>query len=429
IPHRVKSNTDLPISNGFNSIMVVVDHNSSKGIILIPCTKTIDALGTAKCYHDNVYHQFSLPKHIISDRGPQFTSLVFQTLCTHLRIKSKLSMAYHPQTDGQTEQANQEVEAYLRIYCRTAPHAWADSLTDLEFSHNIQTHSVTKTSPFTIMMGYNPIPIPSVIEDTDLPSLSQRLRLLTSIRKEALAAHDLAHTHMARFRTQGFKPFKLGDKVWLEATNLHFPNRSRKLSPEQEGPFSIIQVLSPLNYHLKLPDTWRIHPIFHTALLSTYTETKAHRPPFSLPPPDCYIFLYTLHRLLTPYASSTFHDPAALTDHVPCSVTSFHTLPPCSTAYHLHHIPYHSDTFHRFITDSVYNASITRTTPQAIELNTDLIEDQQEYEVEAIVSHKGNGTRQRFLIKWKGYPSSENQWLSERDLSHAPIILKTYKLA
>ncbi|KAI5115591.1 hypothetical protein M0805_001630 [Coniferiporia weirii] len=54
--------TDLPLSNGFDSIMVVVDHDSSKGIILIPCTKTLDALGTAKCYHDNVYWRFGLPK-------------------------------------------------------------------------------------------------------------------------------------------------------------------------------------------------------------------------------------------------------------------------------------------------------------------------------------------------------------------------------
>ncbi|KAI5115521.1 hypothetical protein M0805_004682 [Coniferiporia weirii] len=106
--------TDLPLSNHYDSIMVVVDHDSSKGIILIPCTKTLDALGTAKLYHDNVYKRFGLPKCIISDRGPQFASQVFQTLCARLSIKSKLSTAYHPQTDGQTERTNQEVEAYLQ---------------------------------------------------------------------------------------------------------------------------------------------------------------------------------------------------------------------------------------------------------------------------------------------------------------------------
>ncbi|KAI5116595.1 hypothetical protein M0805_006927 [Coniferiporia weirii] len=305
--------TDLPLSNNYDSIMVVVDHDSSKGIVLIPCTKTLDAISTAKLYHNNVYRHFSLPQCIISDWGPQFASHIFQTLCTRLGIKSKLSTAYHPQTDGQTERTNQEVEAYLCIYCRTSPHTWADSLTDLEFSHNIQTHSVTKTSPFNITLGYDPIPIPLVIEDTNIPTLALRMRLLSLIQKEALAAHDLAHTYMARRGARGFRPFKLGDKV-----------------------------LSPLNYRLKLPPAWKIHPIFHASLLSTYMETDTHGPPFTQPPPD-------------------------------------------------------------------------------------QIDRHQEFEIEAIVSHKGNGNQCCFLVKWTGYPSSENQWLPETALSHATKILKTYK--
>ncbi|THH00881.1 hypothetical protein EW145_g7016 [Phellinidium pouzarii] len=323
--------TDLPLSNSFDSLMVIVDHDSSKGIVLCPCNKTIDALGTALLYHQNVYRRFGLPKRIISDRGPQFASHVFQTLCSCLGIKSKLSTAYHPQTDGQTERANQEIEAYLRIYCGTAPNTWAESIPDLEFSHNLQTHSVTKTSPFNIILGYNPIPIPPAIEPTNLPSLSERLRLLSTIRKEALAAHDLAQLHMARHTSRNFTPFKLGDKVWLEATHLHFPNRSRKLSPKREGPFTIKQVLSPLNYRLKLPKAWRIHPVFHASLLTPFAETDSHGPSFTQPPPD-------------------------------------------------------------------------------------LIDGHEEFEIEAIVSHSGNGKRRKYLIKWKGYPSSANEWLKEADL-------------
>ncbi|KAI5117424.1 hypothetical protein M0805_007775 [Coniferiporia weirii] len=213
---------------------------------------------------------------------------------------------------------------------------------DLEFSHNIQTHSVTKTSPFNIILGYDPIPIPPVIENTDIPSLSQRLQLLASIWKEALAAHDLPRTHMAQHGSHSFHPFKLNNKVWLEATNLHFPNRSCELAPKWEGPFSIIQVLSLLNYQLNLPPAWKIHPVFHASLLSAYTETDTHGPPFTQPPPD-------------------------------------------------------------------------------------QIEGHQEFEIEAIISHKGNGSRRQFLVKCTGYPSSENQWLPETALSHATKILKTYK--
>ncbi|KAI5115935.1 hypothetical protein M0805_007711 [Coniferiporia weirii] len=149
---------------------------------------------------------------------------------------------------------------------------------------------------------------------------------------------------MVRHGARGFCPFKLGDKVWLEATNLHFPNRSHKLAPKWEGPFPIIQVLSPLNYRLSLPPAWKIHPIFHASLLSAYMETNTHGPSFTQPPPD-------------------------------------------------------------------------------------QIEGHQEFKIEAIISHKGNRNRRRFLIKWTGYPSSENQWLPETALSHAADTNKTYKIA
>ena len=70
--------TELPEVDGKNALFVVVDHDLTKGVVLMPCSKEIDAIGTAKLYHDNVYRRFGLPKRMISDRGPQFSSQVFQ---------------------------------------------------------------------------------------------------------------------------------------------------------------------------------------------------------------------------------------------------------------------------------------------------------------------------------------------------------------
>ena len=72
--------TKLPESNGYNALYVVVDHDLTKAIVLILCTKTIDAIKTAKLYHNNVYWRFGLSNRIISDRGPQFLSQVFQEI-------------------------------------------------------------------------------------------------------------------------------------------------------------------------------------------------------------------------------------------------------------------------------------------------------------------------------------------------------------
>lgn len=98
--------TDLPPSNGFNSIMVTVDHDLTKGVIFTPCLKTIDTIGTAKILHTEVYKWFRLPHKIILDCRPQYTSQAFQELCRLTGIESAMSTAFHPQTDGETEHVN-----------------------------------------------------------------------------------------------------------------------------------------------------------------------------------------------------------------------------------------------------------------------------------------------------------------------------------
>ena len=62
--------TDLPESNGYNALYIVVDHNLTKTIVLILCIKTIDAIETAWLYHDNIYQRFRLPNRIILNKRP-----------------------------------------------------------------------------------------------------------------------------------------------------------------------------------------------------------------------------------------------------------------------------------------------------------------------------------------------------------------------
>ena len=278
--------TDLPESLGYTSLLVVVDHDLTKGVVLIPCKKEIDALGTAQLYHDNVYRRFGLPQRIISDRGPQFAAKVFQELCKKLGIKSSMSTAYHPQTDGGAERTNQEVEAYLRIYCASHPEDWAEYLPDLEFSHNQRPHSVTKQSPFHLMMGYEPRAIPGIIPESDAPSVTERLSKLQASRDEALAAHETARRHMADRITRTFTPFKEGEEVWLETTNIKMMPDHPKFKEKRTGPFKITRKLSDWAYELELPADWKVHPVFHASLLTRFTTTAVHGPAFSKPPPE-----------------------------------------------------------------------------------------------------------------------------------------------
>jgi len=105
--------TDLPKSQGFDSILTIVDQGCSKAAKFIPCTKTIDGTGVALEYLKHLILWFGLPKWIISDHDPWFTSAFAKEMCKVLGIQQNLSTAFHPHTDGQTEDMNVWIEQYL----------------------------------------------------------------------------------------------------------------------------------------------------------------------------------------------------------------------------------------------------------------------------------------------------------------------------
>ena len=142
----------LPKSSGYDAILVVVDR-FTKMVHLVPTTEELSALGLAKLYRDHVWKIHGLPNSIISDRGPQFASQVMKELNTLLGIRTKLSTAFHPQTDGQTERVNQILEQYLRCYVEYNVDDWSRLLPTAEFAYNNVAHEGTKETPFFLEYG------------------------------------------------------------------------------------------------------------------------------------------------------------------------------------------------------------------------------------------------------------------------------------
>ena len=136
--------TDLPPSHGYDSILSVVDHGLTKGIILIPTDKTVTHEQVGVLLIDNLYKRFGLPDSMISDRGPQFAAKAFQEMLRMLGVKSNLTTAYRPQSDGSTERFNQEIEAYISIYCANNPNTWSTKMAIMEFTHNNRRHADRK---------------------------------------------------------------------------------------------------------------------------------------------------------------------------------------------------------------------------------------------------------------------------------------------
>ena len=101
--------TKLPLAQGYDSILVVVDR-FTKMAYFIPTTERTSVEGLVCLFRDNIWKLHGLLDSIISDRGPQFAAGIMKELNRILGIETKLSIAFHPQTDGQTERMNQELE-------------------------------------------------------------------------------------------------------------------------------------------------------------------------------------------------------------------------------------------------------------------------------------------------------------------------------
>jgi hypothetical protein len=138
-----------------------------------------------------------------------------------------------------------------------------------KFHYNDKSHSVTGQTPFFLNYGIHPWKGNLTAEMTN-PLANSLIKELEEIQREAKAAlemnNDMMHSRGEQKKTK--EDFKPGDSMWLEATNIHSNQPSRKLDNKRYGPFKIEEKVSDRAYRLKLPETWAIHNVFHLTLLT-----------------------------------------------------------------------------------------------------------------------------------------------------------------
>ena len=215
--------------------MVTVD-KLSKLVHTIPTSDTVTSEGIARLFRDHVWKHHGLPDQIISDRGPQFVSNFMRELNKLLGIHTSPSTAYHPQSNGQTERANQEVEQYPRVFVNHRQNDWAEWLALAEFCHNNRIQASTRQTPFMLNTGRNPRLGTEPIRNTRLESVAKFVENMESARKEAEAALHKAAEDMARYydrHRQQVDEYKVGDKVWLEGKDIQTDRPSKKLDDKR----------------------------------------------------------------------------------------------------------------------------------------------------------------------------------------------------
>jgi hypothetical protein len=336
---------ELPKSNGYDAVLTVTDQGT-KTKIFEACHSNINTVDTADLLIRRVFCKYGLPGKIICDRGTQFTSQVMKAVYESLQITPAYSTAYHPQTDGASERANQWLETYLRAYCNRTQSNWSKYLPHAELAANTRINSSTKHSAFELLHGYEPRWPQHINIETRNPTATERLQKLKEARDEAKAANIIAQEAMRAqqalhgINTPSWKP---GDHVWLEGKNLKTQYPTAKLGPKRYGPFKVEKQVGNSAWRITLPTSMKIHPVFHASLLTAYKKTEEHGVNFTRPPPE-------------------------------------------------------------------------------------IINNEEEYEVDQIcgVRQYGRWKKWQYLIKWKGYPDSENTWQSLPDLKGSHELIQEW---
>ncbi|CCO31297.1 hypothetical protein RSOLAG1IB_12227 [Rhizoctonia solani AG-1 IB] len=274
--------TDLPKDGQYDCILVIVD-SFTKFVVLVPVSKKLKAPELAEIFLNRVWKQYGLPEKTVSDRGTVFNNKFLRALYKQLGIDLHFSLAYHPQSDGQTEHVNPTIKHFLWAYASVNQTDWVKWLPMMEFAYNNAMHSATGRSPFMALYGWQPALTPSNVA-ANVPEANN---LADAIQKQWEEVASALRQSKARL-TQGKDTeiplsFEVGEDAWLDAKNINLKTKSNKLTECCLGPFTVTEKISDQAYCLELPKTMRVNDVFYIGLLSKVkcNELKAweNRPP------------------------------------------------------------------------------------------------------------------------------------------------------
>ena len=287
--------TKLPRSDGFDSIMVVVDR-FSKMAHFVPLTETSSAPRVAELFLSNIVRLHGFPRSIVSDRDPRFTSSFWRELFALCQTTLRFSSPNHPQTDGQTERTNRTLKQYLRIQLRHRASRWSSQLPLAEIAYNNSTHSSTGFSPFYLVYQRHPnMPLDLAISD-----LSAKNASVESVLNDRKTLLNKARVNLDRARQRMLSdnlhktripPFAVNDLVLVHKSAFrtsHATADLRSFDDRWFGPYTLVRVININAYEIDLPNSFKSHRVINITFLQPYRQSERFprsHPDSFLPPP------------------------------------------------------------------------------------------------------------------------------------------------
>ena len=239
--------TKLQVVAGKDAILVVCDQ-LSKMTYFVATTEGTLVEGLARLFRDNVWKLHGLPESVVSDRGPQFAAELTKELNKMLGIETRVSTVFHPQTDGQMEQMNQELEQYLQFFIEHRQKDWLEWLAAAEFAVNNKIHTAAKVSPFMANYGKELRMGGDIRRKGKVESATEFVERMKKVHEEAEAALKKTQEKMKRYADRSRKEtekWEKEDRVLLSTKDLVFKERpARKLMERYIGPYAIEKVVS-----------------------------------------------------------------------------------------------------------------------------------------------------------------------------------------
>jgi hypothetical protein len=248
----------LPKVAGKSVILTVVDR-FSKYAHFIPLGHPYTAALVARAFFDDIVRLHGFPSSIVSDRDPVFTGHVWRDLFGLAGVELRMSTAFHPQTDGQSEVVNKVIAMHLRCVTGDRPRSWVDWLSWAEYCYNTSFHTALRATPFEVVYGRPPPPIlPYTVGSAKTEAADALLRsrdeMLEEVRQRLLQAQQLSK----KYYDASHRDMELDVGAWVWLRLLHRtaqsldPQARRKLGPRYAGPFQVSERVGKVAYRLRL---------------------------------------------------------------------------------------------------------------------------------------------------------------------------------